>query len=154
MFRLLYQEGIHIGPVPVCVADLIVRARGHQQLASVRAVVTKRLADVVAKEAEPALEPAADLRMMTLPRAPLRERPDARQPIPIRQLFQQQVRQRRRGLADDEPWMPAAFEQHDRVPRLRSASAVSDPAKPEPMIATSADDSWRSGVLIRLRGVG
>ena len=44
--------------------------------------------------------------------------PDLRQVVAIGQLFEQQVGQRRRRLADGEPRMPAAFDEGDAAPAL------------------------------------
>ena len=70
------------------------------------------------EEGEAALEPAGDVRSRALPRAPLRERADARQIVAIRQLLDQQVGERRGRLADGEARMTAAFDQRDAAAPL------------------------------------
>jgi hypothetical protein len=65
----------------------------------------------VPEKREAALQAAADVRVGALPRAIGRQRPEARQPVAIRELLDQDSGERRRGLADRKPRMPAALEQ-------------------------------------------
>ena len=98
------------------VADLVVRARGDQQLARVIAIVGEALAGAMEEEREAALETAGDVRTCPLPGSPFRERPDARQIVAIGDFLEQQVGQRRGRLADRESGMAAAFDQRDAQP--------------------------------------
>ena len=92
---------------------------------------------------------------MPLPRAPLRER-RARGSASYRsaQLFEQDVGQRRRGLADGEPRMPAPLEQHDRPPEPAEGQRRQRAGEPG---ADDGDVSVRlveTRRVIRKRGVG
>ena len=130
---LLRERVIEVRPVPVRVGDLVVRARRDQQLPLAFGVVGERLARAMEEEGEAALQAARDVRSRPLPRAPLRERPDPRQVVAVRQLLEQQVGQRRGRLADGEARVAAAFDQRDapaalqqRERRQRSAEAGAD----------------------------
>ncbi len=114
--RLPGQELVDLWPVPVSVGHAVVRARGHEELPRVLGPVGEGPVPLVAEEAEPALQPAGQLRIRPLPGPPFGERADARQVVTIGQLLDQQVRQRRRRLADREAGMAAPFEQDHGAP--------------------------------------
>jgi hypothetical protein len=90
------------------------------------------------KNVKPRFSPQATSGRASLPGAPFREHADPRQVVTVGELLEQQVRQRRGRLADREPRVAALLNQRDAAARLSSASAVSEPAKPDPTIATSA----------------
>jgi len=113
LLGLFDEEVIDIRPIPVRIGDLVVRTRGHQQLTVVSGAVLKRPIELVMEEAEAALQAAADVWIRALPRAPLREWPQARQIVCVRQLLDEKVGQRRRRLANRETGMPSAFDQQD-----------------------------------------
>ena len=96
-------------------------------------VVRERRAGLMEEEREAALQAARDVRTRPLPRAPLRERANPRQIVAVRQLLDQQIGERRRGLADGEARMAAAFDERDalspleqRERRERSGEARAD----------------------------
>ena len=115
-FGLADERVIEVRPVPMRVADLVVRARGDQQLARMVAIVRESFAGTMEQEGEPAFETAGDLRALPLPGAPLRERPDARQIVAIGDLLDQQVGERRGRFADGEPGMTSALDERDAHP--------------------------------------
>jgi hypothetical protein len=73
------------------------------------------------EETEAAFEAARDVRTGPLPRAPFGERADLWQVVAIGQLFDQQVRQGRRGLSDRESRMPASLDQRHALATLEQA---------------------------------
>ena len=87
LHRLLHEEVIDVGAIPVRVADIGLRTGGDEKLPSMNAVISKWLVGGVREKAEAALEPARDCRMPPLPRAPLRKRPDLFQIVQIAQLI-------------------------------------------------------------------
>ena len=111
--RLLDEEGVEIRAVPVRVGDLVVRARGDEELVLPVRGVRERPSLRAVEEAEPALQAAAHLRVCAPPGAPLRERQEAGKRIARGELLEQEVRERRRGLADREARMRAFFEKKD-----------------------------------------
>jgi len=82
---------IEIRTIPVRVADLIERAGSDQKLSIVCVRVGERLAELVKEECEPAFQPARDIWMRPLPRAPLGKCPNARQIVTVRKLFEKKV---------------------------------------------------------------
>ena len=114
---LLHEEVVEVGPVPVCVRDGVVGARGDEEL--VAAVMRAREAPAlrVPVEREAALEPAGELRVGAAPRPPRREREEARKLEPGRDLLEEKVRERGRGLADREPRVCSLLEEDDRQAR-------------------------------------
>ena len=81
--RLAHQKVIDVAAQPVRVGQLVVRARGHEQL--IRAIGVRSIAPsgLVLEVGEAALQPADDVRIRALPRAERRERPQARQVVAI-----------------------------------------------------------------------
>ena len=128
-FGLADEVVVEVGPIPVRVADVIVRARCHQQLPRMLAIVRERLAEAVEVEREPALEAAADIRARSLPRAPFREHADLRQVVAVGELLDQQVGQRRRRFADGEARMASALDQHDAFSRAPQAQRHQRPGE-------------------------
>ena len=104
---------IEVGPVPMRVADLVVRACGDHQLSLVLLVVREPFAWAMEEEREAALQSARDIGMGALPRAPFRKSADPRQVVPIGDFLDQQVGKRCRRLADGESRMAAPFDEHD-----------------------------------------
>src|SRR5580704_15747141 len=112
-FRFAGERVVEVRPVPVHVADLVMRAGRDEQLALVLPGVSKGLTGTMEKEREAALEATGHVRARTLPRPPLRKHTDSRQLVAIGQFLEQQVGQRRGRLADRESWMAAALDEHD-----------------------------------------
>jgi len=100
------------------VADFVERAGGDHQLSIVCVRVGESLVEMMKEECEAAFQPARNMRMRPLPRAPLGKRPNARQIVTVRELFQKKVRERRRRLADGEARMSSPFDKHDVIPAL------------------------------------
>ena len=141
------ERVIEVRPVPMRVADLVVRARGDQQLPRVLAIVGEALAGLVEEEREAAFQAAGDVGTCALPRAPFREHAGAgagrSDPRALRAAgWPAASTIRRSRTADGGPARSSAT----RCPRRRSASAVSEPANPEPTTATSASIRMRPGV--------
>src|SRR5262245_29203334 len=122
-FRLSHERVIEVRPVPVGIADLVMRAGRDEKLMGVVVPIVECLAKPVEKERETALEADGDVRPGSLPGAPLRERADLGQLISVRELLEQQIRQRRRGFADRKPWMATPFEQHHPLPSSSQAKS-------------------------------
>jgi hypothetical protein len=113
--RLLDEERVKIGAVPVRVRAAIVGRRGHEQLSRVRGVVGKFLSRRVMVKREAAFQTAGKLRIRLLPRSPFRERTQAGQIVAVSKLLDQKVGDRRGGFTDGEAGMPALFQQHHRA---------------------------------------
>jgi hypothetical protein len=110
----LHKKGIDIRAIPVRICDRIVRARRDKQL--IRPVAShfaRRVRGVIVKR-ETALQPARNLRVMLLPAAPLGQGEQARQIVAKGNLFQEQIRERRGRLADDDPRVGAALQKQHR----------------------------------------
>ena len=90
------------------------------------------------KNVNPRLRPHATSGSARCHVPPLRERPDARQVVAVRELLEQKVGQRRGGLADGESRVAPRSTSTTRCPACSSASAVSEPPNPDPTMATSA----------------
>ncbi len=114
--RVLDQRKVEIRPVPMRIGHLVVGARRDEQLARVVSAVGESLSQTMEEECEPSFEAAGHVRPRALPRPPFREGPDLRQVVAIGQLFEQQVGQGRRGLANGEPRMAAAFDEGNATP--------------------------------------
>ena len=71
--RFPNQGEVEVGPVPMRIHNLVVRARRHEQLPPVRLVVRKPFVAAMEAEGEAALQAGGDVRPRALPRAPLRE---------------------------------------------------------------------------------
>src|SRR5690242_2841987 len=71
---LLHQELVDIGAVPMRICDGIVRAGANEQFVRAFRTWLPRLPEFVVVEGEPTLEPAGELRMCALPRAPFAQR--------------------------------------------------------------------------------
>ena len=69
------------------------------------------------KVGETPFESAAYFGIGALPGTVRRERQEAREVVPIRDLFDQKIHQRRGRFADGKTWMPPALQQHDRQPQ-------------------------------------
>ncbi len=82
------------------------------------------------EEGESALEAAGHVGPRPLPRAPFRERADPRQVVAIGELFEEQVGQWRRGLADREPRMTAALDEGDAPPALPECERAQGAGEP------------------------
>ena len=78
-FGFARERLIEVRPVPMRVGDLVPRAGCHEELASVLAVVGKRLTRTMEEEGEPALQASRDIRPRALPGSPFRERANSRQ---------------------------------------------------------------------------
>src|SRR5438477_12752048 len=63
-------------------------------------------------EREAALQAAGDIRPRALPRPPLRKHANLRQVVRVGELFEQQIREGSRRLADDKPRMPATLDEN------------------------------------------
>ena len=75
---LAHERVVEVRPVPMRIGDLVVRARGDQQLPRVLARRRRtRSPGSMEEEREPAFEAARDVRTRPLPGAPLRERAGA-----------------------------------------------------------------------------
>ena len=109
-----FKEMIELGPVPVRVRDLVVRARADEKLILPVRGVRERTSLRMVEEAEAALQAAAHVGVGAPPGAPLREGQEAGEVVAPRELLEQEVRERRRGLADREARMRAFFEKEDR----------------------------------------
>jgi hypothetical protein len=118
------------GSVPVGVADFITRTRGHQELVGAIGFVGERVAKSMEEEREASLEPTRHIRAFALPRPPLRERSDSRQPIAIGQLLQQQVGQRCRRFADGKSGMAPTFDHDDSTACLAKTQSSQRSGKP------------------------
>src|SRR5215472_8689690 len=91
---LVHQELIEVGAKPVRVGNLVSRARRDEELIAPLGISSKGVTRFVAVEAEPAFQAASDLRICGLPRSPRRQRPDARNVIAVRELFEKKVGER------------------------------------------------------------
>ena len=81
--RLLQKKEIEFLPVPMGIGDLVVRARGDEELVAAVGGSRKRPAFLVAIEREAALEADGEVRIRRLPAAPRGERQEARK-VPAR----------------------------------------------------------------------
>ena len=112
--RLADEKSIKVLAKPVRVGDLVVWTRRDHQLTVAFLVHGEALAELVMAEGKAALEPTGDLRMRSLPGAPLDEGQQSRQIVAAREVFEQQIGERRRGFADGKPRMAVALEQQHR----------------------------------------
>jgi hypothetical protein len=113
---LLHQEVVDIGAQPMRVRQFVARARRHEQLRRSSAVGVVRSTVPVLEIGEAALQTAAHVRICALPRAVCGDRPQPRQVVAIRELFEEDARERRCRLTDREPRMPPALHQRDAQP--------------------------------------
>ena len=96
--------------IPVRIRNLIARAGSDQQLVPPFGITCKRLSEPMMVEGKAAFEAAGNVWIGSLPASPLRQRQQSRQIVTPRQLFEQEVRQRRRRFADGKARMPPALE--------------------------------------------
>jgi len=91
----LDEEMIEVRPIPMCVSDLVPRARRNEQFSRMIMTWLKVAVEHVMVKRKTSLQAAADSRMVSLPRSPLRESRHLRQIIALRQFFEEEVSQRR-----------------------------------------------------------
>src|SRR5262245_56949744 len=95
------------------VADVVVRARGDHQLAFVIQIVAEAFAWPMEEEREAPLEAGAHVGTSPLPGSPLREPPDSLKVVAVGKFLEQKVGKRRGRLANGEPRMTSALDEHD-----------------------------------------
>ncbi len=147
LLRAPLQEVVEVRAIPVRVGDLVLGARGDEQL--VRAVGGRgeRLSEAMAVEGEASLEPAGDPGMPPLPASPRGERARRRRARSGGRGFRGggwragRTTRRSRSAGCD----PRSRSRTER-PSARSRSAVSEPANPEPRTATSKDPVMRGAL--------
>src|SRR5580658_2909709 len=115
LLRLLNKEMIEVGPIPMCVCNLIVWAGGNEQLILSLRIGRSRNSKCMAVEGKTAFQAARDVRISPLPTTPLRKRSQRGQVIADRQLFKKESGERSGWLPDDNPWMNAFLDQCARV---------------------------------------
>ena len=96
------------------VRDLIGGAGADEQLAAMACVCGKRAVEFVMVKGEPAFEAAGDPGQFPLPWSPFTERSEKGELVFLRNLFQEQARQRRGRFANGKARMPATFDQGSR----------------------------------------
>jgi hypothetical protein len=110
--RLVHQEVIDVTAQPVRVGQFVARAGCDKQLIRPLLVRRVRAPGLVLEVGKSPLQSAAEIGVGPLPRTKCRKRPDPRQVVAICELLDQDSGKRRRRLADCEPRMSSALEQH------------------------------------------
>jgi hypothetical protein len=112
------------------VADVVVRAGGDHQLAVVLAVVAEGLVWFMKEEGEAAFKTAANVGTRPLPCAPFGEDTNLREVVPISELLQKKVGERRGRLDRDRGWRP--LDEHHGAPDAAQRSAAKGARNPRP----------------------
>src|SRR6266581_6701634 len=113
------------------------------------------LVELVMIKSEPAFQAARDFGMRALPTAPLGERQQRRQSVALRQFFEEQVRQRRGGLANGETRMFAALDQGDRAsqsPRDHRDERTGKAGADHRDVEAGVHSAWKRRLARVLRG--
>src|SRR5205807_2587390 len=111
--RLANEKMIEVRAIPVRVGNFIARTGCHEHLITTFGIRCERLAKLMMIKRKPALQTAANVRIHLLPGSPLCQRQQPRQLVASRQFFQQKVRQRCGGFANNKARMLAALQQND-----------------------------------------
>ena len=115
--RFREQEMIDVLAEPVRVGRVVGRVGADQQFVGAVGARRERPALLVLEKREAALDAAGQVRIGPLPRPVLRQRRQPRQVVGLRQRFQDEIGQRRRGLADGEARVRAALDEDDAAPK-------------------------------------
>lgn len=84
--RLTHQKFVKISAVPVRVSNLVVGTRGNKKL--VRNRVPARVIKIVVEEGKTALQTTRQLRIVSLPAAPLCQRLQSGKIVPLSDIFE------------------------------------------------------------------